>query len=79
MKVLIPIAALALAGCQTIEVPVPCLTQEQLAEREAAEPEKVGDQLTGQADEDLRVVAGSAVRLRSWGRGNLDLVRACAE
>lgn len=80
MKPLLTLALLAtLAGCTTTRyVTIPCLTKEQLAERESAEPPKISDKLTGKADEDIRTIAGSAIRLRSWGRGNLDVLRGCA-
>lgn len=67
-----------LSGCTTTRyVTIPCLTKEQLAERESAEPPKVSDKLTGKADEDIRTIAGSAIRLRSWGRSSLDVLRGC--
>lgn len=73
------LAALALAGCQTTRyTTVHCLTPEQLEEIRKAEPPKVGDKLTGKADEDVRVVAGSAIRLRAWGRGMLGVLDGCA-
>ena len=79
MKKLVPLLLLAtLAGCQTTRfVSVPCLTPEQLAERESAEPPKIADRLSGKADEDIRIIAGSALRLRAWGSGNLDVLRGC--
>jgi hypothetical protein len=78
VKPLLAIALLAtLAGCQTRFVTVPCLTKEQLAERESAEPPKIADKLSGKADEDIRTIAGSAIRLRAWGRSNLDVLRGC--
>lgn len=79
MKSLATIALLAsLSACQTRFVTVPCLTKEQLAERRNAEPPKVGDKLTGKADKDVKTLAGSAIRLRSWGQGNLDILSGCA-
>lgn len=79
MKPLFAIALLAtLAGCSTPRyIAVPCISPEQLAERESAEPPKISDTLTGKADEDIRTIAGSAIRLRAWGRGNLDILRGC--
>jgi len=73
-------AALALAGCTTTRyVPVSCLTQQQLDELKTQEPPKVGDKLTGQADSDIRIVAGSAIRLRAWGEGMLGVLGGCTE
>ena len=70
----------ALAGCSTTRfVTVPCLTQEQLAERQKAEPPKVSDRLSGNAGEDIKTIAGSAIRLRAWGLGNLQILEGCRE
>ena len=72
-------AALLSSACTTTKlVPVPCLSPAQLKQLEDAEPPKVGGSLTGRADQDLRIVSGSALRLRAWGRGNLDVLRGCA-
>ena len=80
MKRLAILACIPLAACATPKyIVTPCATAEQVAEREAAEPPKVGDQLTGNAAEDVRVLAGSSIRLRSWGQGNLDILKQCAE
>lgn len=72
------ILALLLTGCaHTRYVTIPCLTKEQLAERQKAEPPKIHDQLSGDAAKDIRPIAGSAVELRAWGRGNLDILGGC--
>ncbi len=76
--VLIAMGFIVLSGCATKFVRVPCLTKEQYEERVKAEPEKVGGQLTGKADQDIKPIAGSAVELRAWGRGNLDILGGCA-
>ena len=70
-------ALVALSGCQTRFVAVPCLTPEQYKERQDAEPPKISDKLTGRADEDIKPIAGSAIRLRSWGQGNLKILEGC--
>jgi hypothetical protein len=70
------ILMLTLSACAT-PYRVPCLTPEQLQELEKAEPPKVGDSLSGRADEDIRIISGSAIRLRQWGRGNLEVLRGC--
>lgn len=70
--------ALALAGCTTTRyVTVPCVTPEQYGELKKAEPPKINDQLTGKADEDIRPIAGSAIRLRAWGQGLLGVLGGC--
>ena len=72
------IGYIALTGCTTTRyVQTPCLTPEQWQELHEAEPPKVAKKLTGKADEDIRVVAGSAVRLRAWGQGLLGVLQGC--
>lgn len=71
--------ALALSGCAHVRyVRIPCLTQQQFDQRRAAEPGKVGDKLTGDAQKDIRIVGGSAKELRAWGEGNLTILGGCA-
>lgn len=68
---------LLLGGCTTTRyVTVHCVAKDQAL---PAEPEKVADKLTGKADEDVRVLAGSAVRLRSWGQGLATILEGCRE
>lgn len=69
--------ALALAGCTTTRT-VYCVTPDEYQRLKDAEPPKVADQLTGKADEDVRVIGGSAVRLRAWGTGLLGVLEGCA-
>jgi hypothetical protein len=82
MKRAIPLAVILLtlpAGmCTTTRyVTVPCVTGEQYEKLKSAEPPKVGDKLTGRADEDIKPIAGSAVRLRAWGHGLLGVLEGC--
>ena len=71
---LILIAA-ALTGCTTTKyVSVPCITKDQ---KLPAEPERVGSKLTGQAQRDFQIVAGSAARLRAWGQGLTTILEGC--
>jgi hypothetical protein len=80
MKHLFPLmlVSMLITGCTTTRfVRIACLTPEQLEERRKAEPPLVGKDLTGRADEDIKPIAGSAVRLRAWGRGNLGLLEGC--
>lgn len=66
---------LSLTGCATTRyVTTPCLTKDQAI---PAEPPRVHDKLTGRADEDLRTVAGSNIRLRSWGEGLNQILEGC--
>jgi hypothetical protein len=79
MRKLFAIAALlTLSGCAHVRyVTVGCISRDQLAERKSAEPPHVSDKLTGKADEDVKVIAGSAIRLRAWGEGNLAILEGC--
>jgi len=75
------VAALALAGCahKPRVAIVHCVTPEQVEQLRKAEPPKISNQLTGKADEDVRVIAGSALRLRSWGHGLLGVIEGCTK
>lgn len=75
MKRLALIALLTLSACQTTRyVQVPCIGKDQVL---PSEPEKVGPKLTGRADEDIRTIAGSNIRLRAWGRGLRSILEGC--
>jgi hypothetical protein len=58
-------------------VRVPCLSQQDYQKRVEAEPKKVGPELTGDAQRDVRIVGGSAKELRAWGVGNLGILQGC--
>ena len=89
MKRLIVIAAITLAGCaphprplppvevRTITVdrpiPVPCVAAADIP----IEPPKIGDQLNGQAQHDLDLVAASAIDLRVALQVALTLLGGC--
>jgi hypothetical protein len=62
---------------RTVEVPTPvaCVTREQLP----AEPERVGDRLTGNAVVDLALVAASALELRKAFQEQAALLQGCVE
>jgi hypothetical protein len=77
-KTLLIAALFALSGCQTRFVTRSCISPEQFKELKAQEPPKVADKLTGRADEDIRPIAGSAIRLRGWAHNLLDVVELCA-
>lgn len=67
--------AIALSGCATTRfVTVPCIAKDQVL---PSEPPKIHDKLTGDADKDIRPIAGSNVRLRSWGEGLLGILEGC--
>ncbi len=74
-SVVLFLAVAALSGCATTRyVTVPCIPKDQVL---PSEPPKVRDQLTGKADEDLRIVAGSALRLRAYGQGLRTILEGC--
>lgn len=58
-------------------VTVHCVTSEQYQKLKDAEPPKIHDKLTGKANEDIRPIAGSNVRLRAWGQGMLGVLGGC--
>lgn len=74
--------AVALTGCATTHtryVPTYCVTQDQYAKLKQAKPPKVGDKLTGNAQDDLKTIAGSAVRLRTFSDGLLGVIGSCVD
>jgi hypothetical protein len=68
----------ALSGCAHLPPTRACLTQQQYQQMKDSEPPRVHDKLTGKADEDIRPIAGSNLKLRSWGESLLDLLSICA-
>jgi outer membrane protein assembly factor BamE (lipoprotein component of BamABCDE complex) len=67
----------ALSGCQTTRyVTVPCVSKDQAL---PAEPERVSDKLTGNAEQDVKTIAGSAVRLRAYAGGLRNILEGCRE
>lgn len=71
---------LLLGGCtHTRYITVYCVTKAQLEQLAKAKPEKVRDQLTGKADEDLKKVTGRLVRVEAWGDGLLDVLGGCVD
>jgi hypothetical protein len=70
--------AILLSGCATHTLTRSCLTAAQYEQMKGAEPAKVHDKLTGQADADIRPITGSAIELRSWGEAELGLLSICA-
>lgn len=79
MKTTMALICLALlSGCTTTKyVKIYCINPDQLEQRKSAEPPMVGKDLTGDAQKDVRIIGGSAKELRSWGRGNLDILGGC--
>lgn len=73
------IAALTSGCASTRYVTVRCISPEQLEQLRKSEPPKVGDRLTGRADEDVKIVAGSAIRLRAYAHGLLGVIEGCQD
>jgi hypothetical protein len=75
---IIALVALALTGCatQTRYTTVYCIQHDQAL---PAEPERIKSKLTGQADTDIGIIAGSAIRLRAWGEGLQTILNGCRE
>lgn len=81
MKHLFPLmlASMLVTGCTTTRfITRDCVSKEQVEQLRQAEPPKVGPSLTGRADEDLKIVSGSAIRLRTWGRGLISVLEGCS-
>lgn len=71
MKKLIPLCLILTACAHKPIIIQPCVTEIP------AEPPYVSDQLTGDAREDVKILAGSAIRLRAWGDEMRRLLEAC--
>lgn len=71
--------ALALAGCAgtTRIATIYCLTPPQLQKLKDAEPKRIGSELNGNAQDDLKIIAGSNIELRTYGEGLLDVLGGC--
>jgi hypothetical protein len=73
-------AALALTGCaHTRFVQTYCLTRAQYEQLKAQQPPKVHGSLTGQADRDTQILAGSLIRVRAYSDGLLTILAGCVE
>ena len=76
----VPLALLTLASCaHTSYLTRSCLTKEQYELLKSQEPPHIKGKLTGNADEDTRPLAGSAIELRAWGHALLDTLRICTD
>jgi hypothetical protein len=78
----IAFAFLLLAGCGQAHIEtriqrVYCVTPEQYRKLVNAEPEKIGNKLTGQAQDDFKLSASQNVALRSYADGLLEVIGNC--
>lgn len=71
------LASITLSGCAHT-ITVSCLTRKQYEDLKAQQPGKIHGKLTGKADEDIRPVAGSALRLRAYSDTLLGVLEVCA-
>lgn len=77
-KLLLIAAAVAVSGCaHTRYVTVHCVTAEQHQKLKDAEPERIGGKLSGQAQDDLKIIAGNNVELREYSHGLLGVIGGC--
>jgi hypothetical protein len=71
---------LALTGCTTTRyVTSACFTKQQYEALKSQQPPKVRSELTGQADRDTQILAGSLIRVRSYSDGLLTVLGGCVE
>jgi len=76
------LAALALAGCATVPtkyVSTYCATPDQYAKLKQAEPGKIGSQLDGNTQHDLKLIAGNDLELRTFSDGLLGVIGGCVD
>lgn len=72
--------ALALSACAPRPVAtIYCVSPTQLQKLKDAEPPKVGGKLTGQAQDDLKIIAENTVLLREYGEGLLGVIGGCVD
>jgi hypothetical protein len=77
MKKSVVLLVILLAGCATPRyVTIYCVGKDQQPPKE---PERIGGKLTGRAQDDLKIVAGSAIELRAWGQGLNQILEGCRE
>lgn len=75
-------AAIALTGCATTHtrwVQTYCVTPDQYAKLKQAEPGKIGSQLDGNAQHDLKLIAGNDLELRTFSDGLLGVIGSCVD
>ena len=70
--------ALALTGCAHTPLITSCITPSQYQQLESQRPPKVHDKLTGQADKDVRPLAGSIIEHRAYEDVLLGTLKVCS-
>lgn len=69
-----------LSGCAHVQTriqTVHCVTPKQYTDLVKAKPAKVGHTLTGNAQQDFKIVAESDVLVRQYADGLLDVIGGC--
>jgi hypothetical protein len=84
MRRLLALSALAVlaSGCATTKtrwVQTYCVTPDQYAKLKSAEPGKIGSQLDGNAQHDLKLIAGNDLELRTFSDGLLGVIGSCVD
>lgn len=78
MKAATLLTLVLLTGCATTHYStVHCITKEQYEQLQKDKPGKIHDQLNGQADHDIKPIAGRLVRVEAWGDGLLTILGGC--
>lgn len=76
----VALAAFALSGCATTRyVRVYCVTQAELQQLKNAKPGKVHSQLNGQADHDIKPIAGRLIRVEAYADGLITVLGGCVD
>lgn len=78
IRAVLLIACIALAGCGEKEIrstptPVACVKRDAIP----PEPPQIAASLTGDARQDVAIIAVSALELRDWGQKLRALLRGC--
>jgi hypothetical protein len=67
-----------LTGCATTRYSTAhCITKEQYEQLKKDKPGKIHSELNGQADHDIKPIAGRLVRVEAWGDGLLTILGGC--
>ena len=56
-----------------------CLTRDQYAQLKAQEPPTIHERLNGDEDHDIKILAGSLIRVRAYSDGLLEVLGGCQE
>lgn len=72
--------AVCASGCSTTRyIRTYCISQQQLEQLKAQKPDKIHSSLNGQADHDIKPIAGRLIRVEAWGDGLMTVLGGCVE